>query len=112
MLSPDKRKISFRNVRKFAEACNDSPDNFCQTMNVVVHANDTEYLYRNVTVIISYNVGYSDYQVSIMWEEDENQTSYEVLELHGYYSTNFQMFSFSGALSFSDGHNHVDILIT
>ena len=112
MLNDREKDLSFRNIRKFAEAANGTPDNFCKIFDVIV-ISDTPYLYRNITMTIHYDYGYMDYQVELFWEEDADQVDYRHLGLHGQYSTNFQSFTFSNrTLSFHDGHNTVSISIT
>ena len=111
MLSSDKSDKSFRNVRLFAEAAGGTPDNFRETVDVLVQA-DKNYLYRGIEMHIYYNYGYMDYQVELMWENDTRQIDYRELGLHGCYSTNFQAFSFSGnTLSFQDGDNAIDVFM-
>ena len=63
--------------------------------DVLVQINGTDYLYSNINVQITYNYGYMDYQLSLVWEDDKSQISYTSLVLHGTYSSNFQMFTFS-----------------
>ena len=38
-----------------------------------------------------------DYRIEITWEEDPTQPTYDSINLHGYYSTNFQTFVFDEA---------------
>lgn len=113
VLNEDNKKISFASVRSYAEASGGSPDNFYKKANVLVQANGTDYLYSNIDVQIAYNYGYMDYQLSLVWEDDKSQISYTSLGLHGTYSSNFQMFSFTGdALSFVDGQNSIKVFAT
>lgn len=113
MLSQNDREISFASVRSYAEASGSSPDNFYKKTNVLVQVNGNDYLYSNIDVQITYNYGYMDYQLSLVWEDDKGQISYTSLGLHGTYSSNFQMFSFTGdALSFFDGQNSVKVFTT
>lgn len=111
MLSPDKKNKSFRNVRLFAEAAGGTPDDFRETVDVLVQTS-TSHLYRDIEIHISYRYGYRDYQIELMWENDMCQIDYHKLGLHGYYSTNFQAFSFSdNTLSFQDGDNVIVVFM-
>lgn len=52
-----------------------------------------------------------EYKVEILWEYDKKQKDYKSLDLHGYYNTNFQKFSYrDGNLCFMDGSNEITIL--
>lgn len=49
--------------------------------------------------------------MEILWEYDKKQKDYKSLDLHGYYNTNFQKFSYrDGNLCFMDGSNEITIL--
>lgn len=110
MLPRKQRDKSFLSVRKFAESMDKSPDSFLEYVNVLVQ-NDADYYYLNIHMGISYHYDYMDYRISLFWEEDNNQVDYSSLGLHGYYSTNFQEFSFSnGTLVFTDGTNKITIM--
>lgn len=110
MLPNKQSKQSFSCVRKFAESMGESPDSFFERVNVLVHA-DSDYCYHNIRMTITYNYSYMDYQVSLFWEDDDNQPEYKTLDLHGQYSTNFQEFMFTnGVLSFTDGTNQITIM--
>ena len=56
---------------------------------------DTLIYDGKVQYSISYNAGYEQYQVSIIW--DIPQISANAMELHGGYNTNFQSFRFENS---------------
>ena len=67
-------------------------------------------LYRNIDVAVAYQVPYMDFRVDILWEQDASQKNYKDVGLHGYYSSNFQSFSFdetANSLSFNDGIHRI-----
>lgn len=71
-----------------------------------------DMLYKNISVSVTYQVGYMDYKVEIFWEQDDSQPDYKDIGLHGKYSSNFQIFSFNeavNALSFYDGSHEIVI---
>ena len=80
------------------------------TVDVVVENNGTIYLYNDISINISYNIGYMQMDVSLFWEEDNEQISYKQLGLHVGYNSNFQEFSFDGnILVWRDGVNKISI---
>lgn len=103
---------SFKNVRKFIEAWGSTSDTFCVTTDVYVTKNKQTYDYNDITVQINYHYGTEDYEVLIYWEEDEDADNYKKLGLHGTYSTNFQKFTFSDALKFTDGKCKVTVTVS
>nr|DAK60754.1 MAG TPA: hypothetical protein [Caudoviricetes sp.] len=66
--------------------------NFQKKLDVVVLKNNISYLYKDVTVIIDYQVSYMQYKLSIIWEDDSNQLNFKDLNLRGDYNTNFNKF--------------------
>lgn len=69
-------------------------------------------LYRNIDVSVSYQVAYMDFKVDIFWEQDTSQPDYKGVGLHGYYSSNFQSFSFDEAtntLCFNDDIHRISV---
>ena len=103
---------SFAAARNFALfQCRNSDaqeDRFYGKCNVVVD----DMLYRNIDVSVSYQVGYMDFRVVILWEQDTSQSDYKKIGLHGYYSSNFQSFSFDEAtntLSFNDDTHRISV---
>jgi len=110
MLSNENKDQSFRNVKDFVEKLGGCADSFQGVFDVMVET-DTPYLYRDVIVHTSYNYGYMDYQIDIIWEDDKNQVSYKDINLHGTYSSNFQLFLHTNKnLSFLDGNCKITIL--
>lgn len=110
-LDKDTRMESMQNIHEFMEACDYISDTFYMKLDVIVFANGSEYLYKNVTVNISHEFKYGHYKVSIIWEDDLSQVPYKQLGLHGYYSTNFQEFSFLTSLDFYDDDKSISILV-
>lgn len=103
---------SFVAVREFAENMIGTPPDISLKRVTVLVEGSANYCYRNIRMSITYNYGYMDYQVSLLWEDDADQPDYKSLDLHGYYSTNFQNFVFSnGTLTFTDGANRVTIML-
>ncbi|SDA11297.1 hypothetical protein SAMN02910447_00391 [Ruminococcus sp. YE71] len=95
--------ISFQNNKNDSQG-----DRYYGNCNVVVD----QYLYKDVNVYIYYQTAYMDYRIEITWEEDPTQPTYDSINLHGYYSTNFQTFVFdegSNNLSFMDGEHNISI---
>lgn len=110
ILSDAKKAKSFDAVRSFMEAADRPGDSFQGLADVSVQRQTEEIFYQRVRLFISYQHGYMDYKVALIWEDDKNQPDYHSIGLHGEYSTNFQEFSFSnGALSFWDGGNRISI---
>lgn len=106
------KETSFKACREFAlfQHQNDrvKDDHYFGKCNVSVD----DMLYRNISVTISYQVLYMDFKVDILWEQDDSQPDYKDIGLHGYYSSNFQSFSFNKAansLSFNDGSYRIVI---
>lgn len=102
----DKNK-SFNAVRKFAlYQC--KQDSFHGNCDVSVD----NFLYNNIYVAVYYQVSYEDFRVEITWEDDNSQPDYKKIGLHGYYSSNFQYFSFNdttNTLSFKDGDHNISV---
>lgn len=83
-------------------------DKFYGACNVVVG----DLLYANVYVAMYYQIDTKDFRVSIMWEEDSSQPDFRSINLHGSYSSNFQLFSFNestNTLAFEDGLHKISI---
>lgn len=110
-LDKETRMESMQNIHEFMEACGHISDTFYMKLNVLVYVNGREYEYESVTVNISHEFKFGHYKVSIIWEDDKSQIPYEQLGLHGYYSTNFQEFSFLTSLDFDDGNKSISILV-
>lgn len=101
---------SFHNVQKFLDFLDERPSCSLKKVNVLVH-NGRQHLYRNINMSITFQPGPEDYKIDLIWEDDDSQPEYKSLGLHGYYSTNFQKFTFSnGILTFTDGANHITIM--
>lgn len=110
MLDEKSKDISFNNVKAFVEAQKGVADHFRGTFDVLVASFSEEYLYHNVEIQTFYDIPYMEYKVQIIWEDDEAQIDYKDLGLHGYYSTNFQLFLPNGnTLEFYDGTNKITI---
>lgn len=97
---------SFRAVKDAVEG-----ESFYDTVDVGVSTpNGQVIIYRDVHLAVSYNYGYMQMDVDVMWEEDKLQKPYQSLGLHGKYNTNFQEFTFNGGyLSWQDGENTISI---
>ncbi len=82
---------------------------FSKRQNVLV-ISDKEYLFTNITVTISYNAAYKQFDIGIIWEEDNSKPKYKTLGLHGLYNTNFQIVEYmNDNLTFIDGNNKIII---
>ena len=72
---------------------------------IVIH-DEVEYLYNDISVRVSYNAGYMQLDLFVIWEDDSKQVPYKQLDLHGSYNTTFQSFEFfNGTLRWIDGNN-------
>ena len=85
-------------------------ETFSGTLDVTVFHGGNTYLYRNVFVSVSYNIGYMQMDITILWEDDRTNPAYSSLGLHMGYNTNFQDFRFeNGYLSWNDGNNRISL---
>ena len=85
-------------------------ETFFNEVDIIVSHNGKEIIYKDVYVRVSYNVGYMQMDIDIMWDDDRSQPSYRSLGLHAGYNTNFQKFSFSaGYLRWQDSDNQISI---
>ena len=76
--------------------------------NVIVENNGKTYIYKDIFVSVSYNIGYMQMDISLSWNDDSKQISYQKLGLHVGYNSNFQEFSYNGYdLLWRDGRNKV-----
>lgn len=71
-----------------------------------------KFHYSNIGFQQSYNAGYMQHTVNLMWEYDNTQSEdFRERNLHGSYNTNFQIMSYrNGALIIEDGN--ITIYIT
>ena len=112
MLSHELQNASFSAARDFAMS-HANEDYFNEKCTVYVNQNGENIIYNHITVTISYQTAYEDFRVTLVWEEDEEQISYKDIGLHGYYSTNFNLFVFnelSETLSFNDEDKTITII--
>lgn len=99
----------FESLRAVKEAIDG--ESFSDRVDILVQNLNQQYLYSDVNVSISYNIGYMQMDVDIVWEDDTKQRDYSTLGLHGRYNSNFQEFSCSnGTLTWEDGENTISIL--
>lgn len=111
MLDEENKVKSLDNVLSFVKLQNGGVINgFHDTFDVLVVSNSKRYLYKNIEIYTSYIYAYMAWEVKIIWEDDENQTPYKDLGLHGSYSTNYQFFFLKGnTLIFYDGEKEITI---
>ena len=75
---------------------------------VTVLNNKEEYIYSNIDIRVTYNCGYMQLNLDVLWENDTTQISYKELGLHGTYNTNFQSFSYlNDLLKWTDNENTI-----
>ena len=85
-------------------------ETFFGKANAIVINDGSEYEYNNITVRVSYNAGYMQLDLSVIWEDDSVQVPYKQLGLHGIYNTSYQDFTFSnGCLQWTDDDNEISL---
>lgn len=85
-------------------------DRYDEQVNALVINDDGKYLFKNISFSISDGVGTYGKTLSVLWEEDISQPSYDKLKLHGTYSTLYDNIEIeNGALTWNDGDNHITI---
>ena len=65
-------------------------ESFHGRVDAIVENNGKPYTYSDIFASVTYNVGYMQMNVSLDWDDDRRQKSYEKLGLHRGYNTNFQ----------------------
>ena len=83
-------------------------ESFHGKVDAIVEHNGKPYTYSDIFASVTYHVGYMQMNVSLDWDDDIRQKSYEELGLHRGYNTNFQEFSIKGDyLCWKDGANYI-----
>ena len=86
-------------------------ESFYGHATVIVKHDEVKYVYNDICIRVSYNAGYMQLDLSVIWEDDSNQVPYKQLGLHGSYNTTFQSFEFSNdTLRWIDGNNEILII--
>jgi len=83
-------------------------ESFYGQATAIVKCDKDEYVYNDISIRVSYNSGYMQLDLSVIWEDDYNQVPYKQLGLHGSYNTTFQSFDFSiDTLRWRDENNEI-----
>ena len=110
MLSSCQKTASIDAVRDFIKDETFPNGSFQKSLNVTVTTPNGTLLYENICIHIYYEHRYSQYLISVLWEEGSSAPDYEIMGLHGKYNTNFNFFKFTnGCLIFDDGDNNITI---
>lgn len=81
---------------------------FYGTVDVFVENGANTYIYKNIWVNVSYNVGYEQMDIDIIWDDDKKQPKFTTLGLHAGYNSNYQDFhNTNRSLCWKDGKNHI-----
>ena len=83
-------------------------ESFHGRVDAIVENKGKPYTYSGIFASVAYNIGYAQMDVSLDWNDDRRQKSYQILGLHLGYNTNFQEFSLDGDyLCWKDGENRI-----
>ena len=83
-------------------------ESFGGKATVTVLNSNEEYMYRDIYIRVTYNYGYMQFDLDVLWEDDNTQIYYKELGLHGTYNTNYQSFSYSNnLLKWTDNENTI-----
>jgi hypothetical protein len=85
-------------------------EQFHDHIDVYVQTRQRMYVYKNVYVLVKYNIPYMQMDIEILWDDDTSQPYYKQLGLHMGYNTTFQRFSNENrCLKWRDGDNLIQI---
>ena len=85
---------------------------FSGKVDAIVSQNGCNYFYSHIYMKVSYNIGYMQIDVELIWEDDLQQPDYHEMGLHGKYSTKYQTFRYDkGNLMWEDGPNSITVML-